>query len=51
MNRRLLPDEIDAKVKPDSLLEHYKKLEKIGKSIYNIVASVFRKDPTKSAIE
>jgi hypothetical protein len=39
------PWEINAKVEPESLLEHYNKLEKIGKSIYNIVASVFRKDP------
>ncbi|MBW1773134.1 MAG: pentapeptide repeat-containing protein [Deltaproteobacteria bacterium] len=45
------PWEIDAKVKPDSLIEHYNKLEKIGKSIYNIVASVFRKDPAKTPIE
>lgn len=44
------PWEIDAKVRPDSLMEHYSKLEKIGKSIYNIVASVFRKEPTESAI-
>jgi len=37
------PWEIDAKVQPDKLLEHYSKLEKIGKSIYNIVSSVFKK--------
>lgn len=45
------PWEIDSKVKPDSLLEHYAKLEKIGKSIFNIVASVFRKEPTETPME
>ena len=36
------PWEINAKVQPDKLMEHYGKLEKIGKSIFNIVSSVFK---------